>query len=262
MMNYLKNHAERLNLQAVLYGGDITCDFEVNRELFARYMDIIADIPHLLAIGNHDYGVSVERGSTIFNSLFGPSYYTSKSWWSGGFQDLSCSENAYLLLTIGSVDYILITMEFFPRDVIITWLNALLTTYSTRKAIIVTHAYEYSDGSPFTVGDTWGPTTYPEIVGTDYHWGTDIWTELLKLHDNIILIHSGHVNLAARHSSNSDGGQPVHQFLFNRQGTMGEPSHIRFMIFNPTEETIKVECYSPPMNHKVEDGSNKFIVSY
>jgi hypothetical protein len=70
---------------------------------------------------------------------------------------------------------------------------------------------------------------------------------MLKIHDNIILIISGHVTPPRLLVTNSDGGQPVNQTLFNLQGwTPGvDATFMRFMLFNPTNETIKVMTYSP-----------------
>jgi hypothetical protein len=251
MMKYLKDNATRLNIQAVLNTGDFedNVDHSDDRAVFMASMANLVDIPHLVAAGNHEYDYSGgPRNSTVFNSVLGPTYYTGKSWWSGGFYEAGRSENAYLLLTIGAVDYILINMEFFPRQGVIDWLNTLLTTYSSRKAIICTHAYEYGDGTPYSVGDGFGPDGEQEgITDSDYHWGDEMWTELLKVHDNIILVISGHVTPPARHVANSDGGQPINQTLFDLQGwTPGvDATFMRFMLFNPTDETIKVMTYSP-----------------
>jgi hypothetical protein len=155
-------------------------------------------------------------------------------------------------------------MEFFPRQAVIDWLNTLLTTYSTRKAIIVTHAYEYNDNTPYSVGNPFGPDGEQEpICDADYHWGDEVWTELVKLHDNIILVHSGHITYAARHSANSDGGQPINQVLFNYQGdVIGQASHMRFMVFNPTSETIRVDTFSPPLLTYKTGSGNQFTMSY
>ena len=264
MTAYLKNNATRLGIEAVIFGGDYadSPDHAEDRAVFVAAMPDLEDIPHLMAIGNHDYDYPGVRAATIHNGVFGQSYYTEKSWWSGGFYEAGHSENAYLLLTIGAVDYIFISVEFFPRDAVMTWLDGLLTTHAARKAIIITHAYEYSDGSVYAEGDGFGPDIYTEITDADYNWGTDMWNTI-KTHDNVILVHSGHVTSAARHSANSDGGQPVNQVLQNFQGDSGyENSMMRFMTFNPTTETIRVETFSPVTLAKLTAAANQFTLTY
>lgn len=267
MTAYIKNHATRLNIQAVLFSGDMSDSIDshpTEQATFVSALSNLSNIPHLISIGNHDYNTTGgARTSTLWNADTGQSYYTGTSWWNGGFCEVGRSENAYLLLTIGAVDYIFISMEFFPRQSVIDWASTLLTTYAARKAIIVTHAYEYIDGSAYAVGDDFGPDAYTDITDADYNWGTDIWTELLNIHDNVILIHSGHVTGPARHSTNSAGGQPVHQVLFNNQ-TAGNwtDTAMRFMRFNPTTETINVETFSPVTLQKLLDAANQFTLTY
>jgi hypothetical protein len=263
---WLKNNKTRMNIQAVLCGGDMTDSIETHPTQQASHMTAmvnLATIPHLQAIGNHDYGDDSFRDSAIFNTNFPQSYYTGKSWWSGGFFEAGHTENAYMLLTIGAVDYIFLVLEFFARQAVIDWADALLTTHAARKAIIITHAYEYTDSTPYSVGDGFGPTDDAAITDSDYHWGDEIWTELLNIHDNVILVHSGHITPYARHVANSAGGQPVNQLLQNFQGGSGfENSCMRFMRFNPATETIYVETYSPVTNTRASDGGNKFTLTY
>ena len=251
MLKYLKDNATRLNIQAVLNTGDFedNVDHTDDMDIFVAAMANLAAIPHLTAMGNHEYDYSGgPRNSSVFDHHIDASYYTDKSWWSGGFYETGKTANAYMLRTIGSVDYIFFNMEFFPRQGVLDWMNTLLTTYAASKAIINTHAYLYGDGTPYTVGDGFGPDGEQEgITDADYHWGDAIWTEMLKIHDNIILIISGHVTPPRLLVTNSDGGQPVNQTLFNLQGwTPGvDATFMRFMLFNPTNETIKVMTYSP-----------------
>ncbi len=266
MTAWLDKNQARHNIQAVLFGGDYqdSPDQSADRAVFVDAMASLVDIPHLLAIGNHDYDLSPARNATTHNGVFGQSYYTGKSWWSGGFFEAGHAENAYLLLTIGAVNYIIISLEFFPREAVIDWADALLTTYAARKAIIITHAYEYTDNTPYSVGDSFGPDGENEaITDSDYHWGDEIWAELLNIHDNVILVHSGHVTPFAKHVTNSAGGQAVNQVLQNFQGGSGyENSMIRFMRFNPTSETIYVETFSPVTLTKSATGSNQFTLTY
>jgi hypothetical protein len=262
---WLSKNKTRRNIQAVLHGGDYadSVAHSDDRAAFAAALASLAGIPHLLAMGNHDYDTADgPRNSAIHNSVFGPSYYLGMSWWSGDFCKPTKSENQAILLTIGAVDYIFIVLEWFPREDVIDWADLLLGTYSARKAIIITHAYEYNDASPYTSGDSFGPDSQTEITDADYHWGNEMWTELLNIHDNVIAILSGHVGGVVRHVANSAGGQPVHQMLFNNQSDPAYDTTIRFMRINPTTETIYVESFSPVTKTFNTNGENKFTITY
>jgi hypothetical protein len=263
-MTYLKNNATLLGLQAVLFGGDMTDDADTKAAEQATFISAIGNlsaIPHLAAIGNHDYNAGT-RVATTFNADFTQAYYTGKSWWDGGFYEAGHSENSYLLRTIGGADYIFLDLEYFPRDAVVAWADALLTTYASRTAIIMTHGYEYSDNTPYTVGDS-GAATGGDPEGADYNLGDDMWSGLFSQHDNVILVQSGHIWTTARHVANSDGGQPVNQVLFNRQlHNDWNATVMRFMIFNPSARTIKVQTFSPVAWAFHDDADNQFTMSY
>jgi len=267
--DYLRDKQTGLNLQAVLYGGDYadSVDHPDDRAAFVSAIGSIEDIPHLVAIGNHDYDYNNgPRNSIVHNGVFGQSYFTGKNWWSGGFFETGHSENSYMLLSIDGIDYIFIALELFPRQAVLEWANALLTAHAAKKAIIITHAYEYTDGTPYSEGDSFGPDGGQEgITDADYHWGNEMWDELIKLHDNVILVHSGHVNPCARHVANSDGGQSVNQVLANYQGDWGDHffnTLIRYLIFNPTTETIRVESFSAVYRQWYSSPDHKFTLTY
>ncbi len=117
MTEYLKNSAAYLNLQLVLYGGDYDNGYAETGEgaEFITAMGNLDNIPHLLAIGNHEYGDDSVRDAAVFNADFPQTHYTGKSWWSGGFYEAGHSENAYMLQTIDGTGWIFISLEMFPR---------------------------------------------------------------------------------------------------------------------------------------------------
>jgi hypothetical protein len=263
MLHFISHFTDRLNLKAFFYAGDMSY-IDSGMAEFSATIPYLADVPHLFAIGNHDYDNNdcASRLSTNWHTIFPQSYYTGKSWWSGGFFEADHTENAYLLMTIDSVDYIFITLEFFPRDEVMTWVDGLLTTYATRKAIIITHAYEYKDGSLYADEDPFGPLDYfpPEA---DFNSGESMWFTVINNHNNVILIESGHCGGAARHVANSSGGQPVNQLMMNYQGETGLPNtEIRFYVFNPTNETIRAQTFTPIDRTFLTDASNQFSLTY
>lgn len=267
MTQWIARNAGRYNIQAVLHVGDVVDGNQaVQWENASAAWDILdrAEIPYLLAIGNHDYDTfsSADRLSTAWNTFLPQSRYSARPWWNGGFLNDGKSENAYLLLTIGGKDFIFLSLEFGPREEVLSWANSLLADYSNRTAIIVTHSFLYNDGTRVKPGTEHNPKDY-ELSATA-HDGEEMWEKLVSLHDNILLVLSGHhINgaNAARRSDATVGGGTVHQLFSNWQDTDKETAFgwLRLLTFG--EDCIRVQTFSPVSGQRLVDEANEFELS-
>lgn len=268
---WIADNAVSLNIRLVLHMGDIVNDGSA----VAQWQDAsdawdtidTAEVPYLMACGNHDYDAQAanpDRGLVNYNTYFGTGRYTAHGWWSGGFKDAGDAENSYLLFTESNRSYIAINMECFPTNATLTWADGLLTTYAARDAILITHNYMYPDDTrQQDPGDDIGPDDYA-IGGND---GEDIWQGLVKDHDNIILVHSGHqVQLGvARRIDYSDGGQVVHQCLANYQNAVtgqNKDGQQRTLAVVPPNAMIVVETYSPDLGLYRTANGHRFVMDY
>lgn len=249
--NYTAQHAAALGIRILLQVGDLVDDVDAAGEwtnFNSGWAEIESEnLPYLIGIGNHDYDTYATRDATTFNAAgnFPQTRYTGQSWWDGGFYEVDHSENAYQLMTIDGNDYIFITLEYTPRADVLAWANALLATYSTRSAVIITHEYLEVDGTRTVVGDA-------------------IWAAL-KANDNIILILCGHwysTPMASR-TDNSDGGKAVPQILVNFQGvsTYGW-GMTRYITINPTAKTVKNQTYSNNGHTLIDTALGSFTLPY
>jgi hypothetical protein len=271
--NWVVANKDRLNIQAIMHVGDLvnsgsTHDYQwQNAEAMIDLLDA-ANMPYLLAPGNHDYDdeVAISRASSKWNEYFGQARYTAKDWWAGGFYEVGKSENAYNILTIGGEDYLFLALELGPREGVLAWADALLTTHADKKTIITTHSHLDIDGTLVTDTDNSNPRGYAGIAA-DAHVGTEVWDELIKLHDNIIWIQSGHHYVggnAARLQSLSTGGAKVNQVFANYQDSdkNGGDGFIRLLKFDPATRTVTTETISPlACDEKTED-AHSFTLDY
>ncbi len=263
---WIVDNRAALNIQMVLGGGDVIDDALAaqwaNADAAIDILDTDGQVPYLLAIGNHDYNDVAARTTTDWQTYFGQARYTGQSWWDGGFYEAGHSENAYLLRTIEGVDYIFIVLEFGPRQKVLDWAAGLLTTYSDRQAIICTHSYMYRDNSRCGTGDEYNPHDY---ITDDVHDGDEMWTELVKLRDNIFWVQSAHdLGDGLGHRMDlGDGGNVVHQDLANYQLlASGGNGYLRVMTIKPGVRTVLMRTYSPTLGVYANDGANDFLVSY
>jgi hypothetical protein len=276
MAEWIADHAAELGVDIVLHSGDVIYP---PLDQAAQYLSAdtlfdnldAANIPYMVTAGNHDYDGDnatdvIGRESIGFNAAFPQARYTTRDWWDGGFFEAGRTENAYLLMTIDSVDWIFVSMEFGPRDDVLTWVNGLLTTYSARHAVIITHSHIHRDGTTVAAGDQYAP--HPDYTLDALQNNGDEVLAALIGHDNIRLILSGHDKgtigwCTANRADNSSGGVPINQMVANYQSMYAYGSGMmRFVRINPTAKTIQVQTFSPRLNMFMHDAANEFTVDW
>jgi hypothetical protein len=159
-IQWIVTNQTALNIQAVLGEGDIVNDGaataqQQNADAAVRLLDS-AEIPYLLAIGNHDYDAAnpkASRSVTGFNQWFGPARYASKPYYKGNFPTGS-NENFYGVISIGGKSFLLMALEYYPRAAAMSWASSILQANPDKEAIIVTHNYEFVDGTRESRCDT------------------------------------------------------------------------------------------------------------
>jgi len=92
----------------------------------------ILNVPYSVSPGNHD----MESG-TKYEDYFGVSRFTGKSWYGDHYG--SDNFNNYSLFSASGMDFIIINLQYSPLPTQLDWANALLKTYSSRRAIVVQH---------------------------------------------------------------------------------------------------------------------------
>lgn len=147
-------------------------------------------IPWVAAIGNHDYTNDITRAEVFNASFSAPPNCT--------FKDAGHMENHYRTVTLGGIDWLVLVLEWSPRDVVVTWANSILAANADKPAIVVTHAYLYNNGNRYdwgTYGNAQSGSPY-EIGSTPLEGindGRDLWEKLVLPNENVRLVLSGHV---------------------------------------------------------------------
>ncbi len=173
-------------------------------------------IYYLATIGNHDYDCGDDRpqsrSASNYFHYFGnlslePTAYILDS---GGNR----TPNFYKLMQIGSANYMVLSLEFFPRSWIVSAANNLISNFAG-PVFVTTHAYLSNDGAGPTFAATFPAgsafplcsgfpssiygclndsfNTYKPVGGgTD---GIGLWYTLVGAHPNVFMAVSGHVRL-------------------------------------------------------------------
>lgn len=167
-------------------------------------------------IGNHDYDCEGDRPqprntSNYFhhfgNLALPPTAYIHDS---AGNR----TPNFYKIMNMGSTQYMVMSLELFPRPSIVSAANSLISNFHG-PVIVVTHAYLSNDGSGPTFNSTMqAGTAFPlcsGFPGSVYNClidsiasynpvggGTDgigLWYNLIGAHPNVFMALSGHIRL-------------------------------------------------------------------
>ncbi|WP_207491646.1 metallophosphoesterase [Aridibaculum aurantiacum] len=275
-LNWVARNAN--NIDFVLQQGDLTQnnndkEWQVVKNAFAR---IDHKLPYVLALGNHDMGSTPgkfadTRNTELYNRYFPYQSFLKLPGFAGSF-DATTTDNAYYLLQTGRVKWLVLTLEFGPRDTVLSWANDVVSRYPDRLAIINTHSYMYSDSTRQGPGDYWRAHGYGVGKDTGDHKvndGEQMWNKLVKKHANIRFVFSGHVLNTGVGTlvSINDAGLPVYQMLANYQegvkGSInGGNGFLRILDMNFMKGTMKVTSWSPYSNEYMDRPGHNFEVKH
>jgi hypothetical protein len=261
---WIADHTTSHNIKYVLHEGDVTehnNPVQWNRGL--NSMNLLNDVvPYAIAPGNHDYGPNGFSGdrSSMFNQ---PEYFGLGSYYAnqpsvGGFFEDGKTDNSYHTFSAGGKDWLVLALEWGPRDDVVAWANQVVTDHSDHLAMLVTHAYMYYDETRYdwaTKGpqQQWNPNSYPiaNLPGGSVNDGEQLWDKLVSKHENFRFVFNGHVigDGTGFLSSVGDHGNVVHQMLANYQfKAQGGSGDMRLLEFLPDGETVVVRTYSPSLD--------------
>jgi Carboxypeptidase regulatory-like domain/Calcineurin-like phosphoesterase len=266
---WIADNAEALGIQLVLGLGDIVdgggeLNQWDNADSAMRLID--GRVPYMLAIGNHDYDRNDPKSRTAstknFNTYFGPGRYAGESWYRGNFPQGS-NENFYGIHTLGGRQYLVIALEFSPRDEALTWADTVVSANRDKDTIIITHSYTYADNTRVGRCDINNAEDFG--VGADND-GEEMWERFVSRHSNIVMVLSGHVKLSDGTGRRADlgvNGNLVNQILADYQHLeLGGGGYLRIMKVRPSLNRIEVRTYSPYLNAYKTDSHNEFVVPY
>jgi hypothetical protein len=234
---WIVDNQTALNIVYVAHEGDIvnlanqTSQWQ-NADAAMDLLDL-AEIPYGVLPGNHDQDPNGNPdGTTNYNAYFGTARFSGKPYYGGHHGD--DNDNNYALFTAGGMDFIVINLEYNLHSAAITWADSLLTTYSDRRAIVVSHSIL---GYP--------PSGSPIAPFTSI--GQDIY-DALKDNENLFLMLCGH-NHAEGWRADTYNDHLIYTILADYQDlTAGGNGWLRIMTFSPDSDEISITTYSPTLD--------------
>jgi hypothetical protein len=235
-------------------------------------------VPYVVVAGNHDYyGAGwTQNRETMIDSYFPVATFASTPWFKGTFEPNRIA-NHYQVFEVPSAggsaikdQWLVLSLEFGPRDEVLAWADAIVKQYAPIPAMIVTHAYLYDDNTRYDnvlrPEQNWSPYDYP-IGATPgaVNDGEQMFQKLVLPNSNIRFVFCGHVinDGVGRLTSTRPDGTVVHQVLADYQiYASGGNGFLRVMQFFPDEHAVHIRTYSPFTDTFLTDGENDFILEY
>lgn len=270
---WIKANREKMNIVMAVHVGDITQTQHDEEWKIAdtAFKTIDDHVPYVLCSGNHDMGYSPKHRKTSysrasrFGSYFPPSRFTKNPLYAPHFgREESLHffaegeiENYYLFLNAGGLKFLIITLEFKPRDETLAWANGVVAANPDCRAIVVTHSYLTSKKGQLAGADDYG------VQGNS---GKSTWDKFVSQHKNIFLVLSGHAR-ENRLKSQGKSGNTVHQvqadyWYWDIPMIKAGSGFLRIMTFRPNENTIEVQTYSPVLDEFLVRPESNFSLDY
>lgn len=209
-------------------------------------------VPYSIVRGNHD-------GDEQFNENFSLSQSKQNVGTELVSFDGTTMNNTYQKFQVNGIKYLVVNLDFGIAEAntngneILAWANQVVENNPDYNVIVSTHGYLGADGvrlNPTTHGDGGMTTDYYNRAKT----GEDIWNEFVKLHENIVMVLSGHVGSDGIIKTEDTGvnGNKVVQLCVNSQVLDVEMNevgsqlsgNVAMLYFSEGGTKVSVENYS------------------
>lgn len=255
---WIRNNRDALNIVYVAQFGDVSNNGDSDTDqsewlnassalytLEATLPQFPQGIPYGVAVGNHDQIVPTgdTDPTTFYNQFFGVAHFQPMTTYYGGHYGTR-NNNQYHLFSASGLDFIVIYFEYdaTPDAAVLEWADGLLKTHFNRRAIVVTHY----------------------LLETTAAWGVQGQAiyNALKANPNLFLMLCGHNHGEARRTDvYSDN--TVHTLLADYQSyTAGGNGYLRILEFDPDQNQIRVQTYSPWVELYETDSASQFTLDY
>ncbi|MCL2850464.1 MAG: metallophosphoesterase [Micrococcales bacterium] len=270
---WIVNRKTSENIAFVVHTGDLVNWGVADPVQFTRASDATklldnAGIAYAYAVGNHDTAVvkvgggaaagdarTNLRNTTAFNKTFPVSRFAGV----GGTFEPGKVDNMYQTFRAGGADWLVLTLEMWPRTSAITWAQGVLASHPSHNVIINTHVnIDNSGGRP--TGGVYGDNN-PQVV----------WDKLGSQYANVRMILSGHFaplngTLGAAYNTVTGAkGNKVLQVM--TAYTSPHQNHVRTLTIDTKAMSVTSTVTVPMSNNsaypsgKITDAASSFTVT-
>lgn len=263
---WVRTHREDRNIEFALHLGDIVNNnTSMEWERASQAMALLDGVvPYALVPGNHDYGPSGDASTrdTLMNDYFSFDQAAAGATF-GGAYELGKLDNTYHLFEAGGRKWIVVALEWGPRDQVVEWANKVMDAHPERDGILITHAYMNNNDLRYDHTDSVNPQAYnPHQYRTPgpMNDGQQLWDKLVRKHRFLMTL-NGHVlgDGTGYLADTRDDGGTCHQMLINFQTReLGGQAYLRLLEFQPNGTTVNVRSYTPIYDRDLTTDDHRF----
>ena len=265
---WIRTHREDRQIEFALHLGDIVNNnTPMEWKRASQAMSLLDGVvPYALVTGNHDYGPSGDASTrdTLLNDYFSFDQAASGKTF-GGAYETGKLDNTYHLFQAGGREWIVMALEWAPRDKVVAWANKVMSEHPQRDGILITHAYMNNNDRRYDHTDAehsqrYNPHSY--YTPGPLNDGQQLWDKLVRKH-RFLMTFNGHVlgDGPGYLASTRDDGGTCHQMLINFQmRELGGQAYLRLLEFQPNGTTARVRSYSPIYDRDLTTGDHRFTI--
>ncbi len=258
---WINENKELEAIRFVMFLGDMTDDNKKSEwESVTAATDELS-VPFSVIYGNRDMNRDKDsRNLKKFISAYPLSKFQSYSEYGGAFENSSL--NTYYKFEAGGLKYLIMALEFAPRDAVLEWANEIISANPDHNVIITTHGYLDDDGNIISDSSEDSFLNY-SYLGGEGNNGSGIWDKLVSKHKNIVLLLCGHRGDGdvIRRTDIGDHGNSVQTIMVNGteidEATNGKGGMILKIHFKNGSGDISCEYYST-ITEKYYKAENQF----
>ncbi|NWJ52061.1 MAG: metallophosphoesterase [Bacteroidetes bacterium] len=178
------------------------------------------------------------RDTRQFNEVFPVKRFIAQR----GRYENGKSDNAWYIFKAGDLNWMVLALEFCPRQGAVDWANKVISDYPDYNVIIVTHYHLTSKGLISENNAGYGDLS-PKAV----------YDQLVRIHPNVRLVVSGHVDSSSWRDDIGIKGNHIYQLLQDYQEDNLGGGFIRLLEIDTKSGTISARMYSPYSNQTKKD---------
>ena len=262
LYNWIIANKDAKNIQYVMGLGDITQSFNSTQTYYNDEWPLAKEalslldgvLGYSLVRGNHDISSGLNGqfgvGSEYYNTLMAlAATNDAEGRPMAAFRDANKIEDSYRKIVTSNGDkYIIYTLEYYPTEETIAWLNDTLSANADYTAIVTLHSFlnrdatfvnEFETTTPAedAANSSWKETATGGNVDT-----ASLWERSLSKHANVKFIFSGHVDVedVVVNQLKGDNGNTVTCMLIDCQtiDSKVEPAGVVTMLYVNADGTV------------------------
>lgn len=267
---WIAENAKKENIKFVIHLGDISDDGEKFPIQWSRAWAAMSllekpqvnypeGIPYGMAVGNHDQTKSqypISGKTTQYNKYFGIKHFEGKKWYGGHYGN--DNDSHFDLLEADGTKMLIVFLEYDSYDEDIEplnrWAEGILTKYSDRQAILVSHSIIHFNKTAGT-----NEKGFPAFSKQGQRR-----FDALKRFPNVVMTLSGHVG------DNGEGfrmdgyaGNIIKSYLTDYQSRpQGGHGLMRLISFSKSKDLLRFRTFSPYTGEVENDSDSEFTMPW